>query len=211
VNNVADVDPADPGDAVDRRREPCIAELDPRAFDLRLIRLHGRGGLRHLVLLRLDRLLRDEAFRKQRQVPLQDLLRVGELRLIASFVGDRLVDLRLIRARIDLRHQIAGVHQLALREDDLGDRSCNLTMDRDGVVGLHCAYAAQIDRHVAGLDLTCSATTGAAGVDAAAGVVGLSAVAEQLRAALSTSAAQPNATIAAVPSRTSHLRLIAPI
>jgi hypothetical protein len=81
--------------------------------------------------------LRDEAFRKQRQVPLQDLLRVGELRLIASFVGDRLVDLRLIRARIDLRQQIVGVHQLALREVDLGDRSCNLTMDRDGVVGLH--------------------------------------------------------------------------
>ena len=47
----------------------------------------------------------------------------------------------VIRARIDLRQQIAGVHQLALREGDLGDRSCNLTMDRDGVVGLHCAYA----------------------------------------------------------------------
>ena len=71
---------------------------------------------------------------------------------IALAVGDRLIELGLIGAGVDLCQQIALVHHLAFCEGDPDQRSLDLAAHDDRVPGIDRADAVQIDRHVAGLD-----------------------------------------------------------
>ena len=61
MDDVADVDLADAGHAVDRRSQSRVAELHLRGFDQRLVGLDRRLQLRDLRLLGLDQLRRRPA------------------------------------------------------------------------------------------------------------------------------------------------------
>jgi hypothetical protein len=65
-----------------------------------------------------------------------------------SKVRVRLIELRLIRTRIDHGEQIAGLYGLPFGEVDFCDLPLDLAADDHGVVGDHRADALQIDRHV---------------------------------------------------------------
>jgi hypothetical protein len=75
-------------------------------------------------------------------------LRIRELRLIAITRGGHLVELGLVRSRIDLREQVSGMYGLPLGEVDADDLSLDLAAYHDGVIGDHGTDAAQIDGHV---------------------------------------------------------------
>src|SRR6516225_1112465 len=152
MNDIADVDLSYAGHSVDRRGELRIAELRLRPFDRRLVGLDGRLQLLDLRLLGLDQLRSGPALITQRAIPFEIGLRVRQLSLIAGAVRVRLIELRLIRTRIDHGEQIAGLHGLPFGEVDFGDLPLDLAADDHGVVGDHRADALQIDRHVAAVD-----------------------------------------------------------
>ena len=96
------------GAAGDRRADGRELQVEPRGLDVRAVRRERGavglgGGLRLLVLLGGDVLLRDE-----RLVALEVGLGVGELRLVAGEDPERLVEHRLIGARVDLEEELAG-------------------------------------------------------------------------------------------------------
>ena len=148
MDDVADIDLAHAGDAIDRRGQAGVAELDIGRFDQRLVGFDGALQLRHLRRLRLDQLRRGPTLLAELGVAVEIGLGVCELGLIAIARGRQLVDLRLVGPRIDLCEQVAGMHGLPFGEGDLGDLSLDLAAHEDGVVGDDRADAAQIDRHV---------------------------------------------------------------
>ena len=75
-------------------------------------------------------------------------LRVRKLGLIAAAVRGRLIELRLIRTRIDQGEQIAGFDTLPFGEVDFRDLTLDLASDDHGVVGDHRADALQINGYV---------------------------------------------------------------
>ena len=58
---------------------------------------------------------------------------------------DRLIERRLIRARIDLDENVAFLDHLALFEVDLGDLAIDAAAHDNGLVRLHDAEPVQID------------------------------------------------------------------
>ena len=92
-----------------------------------------------------------EFSRGQLLVALQIELGIGEQRFVVRLGGDDLVELRLIGTRVDLGEQIAGLHVLALDEDDFVQGPVDANVDGHGVVGLNRAEPGEINRHVAGL------------------------------------------------------------
>ncbi len=77
---------------------------------------------------------------------------VRELGLIAGAVRVRLIELRLIRTRIDHGEQVAGLYGLPFGEIDFRDLPLDLAAHDHGVVGDDRADALQINRHVAAGD-----------------------------------------------------------
>ena len=126
VDDVADVDLTDAGDAIDRRGQARVAELNVRGVDQRLIGFDGALQLRHLRLLGVQQLRRGPALLLQRRVAVEIGQRIRELGLIAIAVCRQLFDLRLIGTRIDLREQIAGMDGLPLGEVDADDLALDL-------------------------------------------------------------------------------------
>ena len=97
-------------------------------------------------------------------------LGVLQLRLIAVAIGDRLIELRLIRARIDLAEEIALLHRLTLWKSDLDELAGDLAAHDHVVEGNDRADAAQIDRNVMSRTdaaTTFASTSGGAGWSAA--------------------------------------------
>ena len=94
-----------------------VAEIDLRILDDRLIGLHRGLHLGDLRLLGIDKLAGRKAFRLQRHIAIEVGLGVEQLGLVAVAVCDRLVELRLVGARIDFGEHIALVHRLPLPED----------------------------------------------------------------------------------------------
>ncbi len=123
LNDVSFVDLPDTGHAVDRRGKAGVGQINLRGFNQSLIRFDNGLELVHLRLLRVHQLARGEALRQKRRVTVQVCLGIDELRLVAIAGGGHLVDLCLIRSRIDLRQQIALFDLLALGEGDLRDFS----------------------------------------------------------------------------------------
>jgi hypothetical protein len=105
-----------------------------------------------LRFLGLDQLWGRPALISQCRVAREIGLRVCELGLIAALVGDVLVELGLVGARIDLRQEVADVNGLSFGEIDLRDLSLDLTADDDGVVSDDRADALQVDRHIVARD-----------------------------------------------------------
>src|SRR2546428_3307233 len=152
MNDVADVDLPYAGDSIDRRGELRVTELGLRPFDRRLVGLDGRLQLTDLRLLGLKQLRSGPALIAQRRIALEIGFGVRELGLIAGAVRVRLIELRLIRTRIDHGELVAGLYGLPFGEVDFCDLLLDLAADDHGVVGDHCADALQIDRHVAAVD-----------------------------------------------------------
>src|SRR6185295_14226808 len=125
-DDIAHVDLADASDAIDRRSQARIAELQLGRVDDRLVCLNGVLQLRHLRLLGVEQLLRRNSLLIQGQITIEIGERIGELRLIAIANSGQLIDLRLVGARIDLREKIAGPHGLPFGEVDADDLPLDL-------------------------------------------------------------------------------------
>src|SRR5262249_14678209 len=143
-----DVDLSDADNAVDRRRQPGIAELHLCRFDQSLVGLDGGLELTDLRLLRFDQLRRSPTLVPKLIVTLEIGAGVGELGLIAFEIARELIDLRLIWSRIYLREQITRMHGLALGEVDTDDLALNLGSHHIGVVSDDGADTVQIDRDI---------------------------------------------------------------
>ena len=154
MDDVADVDLPHAGDAVDRRGQAGIAELDIGRFDQGLVGFDGALQLRDLRRLGLDQLRGGPAFLSQLGVATEIGLGVCKLGLIAIARGGHLIDLRLVGPRIDLCEQVTRMHGLPFGEGDLGDLPLDLAAHEDRVVGDDRTDAAQIDRHVLAADHT---------------------------------------------------------
>jgi hypothetical protein len=87
--------------------------------DLRLVDLQLRGQLIDHGALRIDGLLARQILRLEHGVAFEIQLSVLQLRGILRLGRDCLFERGLIRARVDLRQQIALVHGLSLRKADL--------------------------------------------------------------------------------------------
>ena len=148
MDDVADIDLTDADDAVDRRSQPRVAELNVGGIDERLIGFDGVLQLRHLRLLGVQQLRRGIARLRQRGVAVEIGQRIRQLRLIAVSVRRQLFDLGLIGTRIDLRQQIAGMDGLAFGEIDADELALNLAAHDNRIVSDDGADAGQIDRHV---------------------------------------------------------------
>ena len=148
VNDVADVDLPDAGDARDRRCQPCITELDVGLIDERAVGLDRALQLRDLRRLRFHQLRRGIALVAELVIAGEIGLCIGELCAVALEIGGQLVDLGLVRARIDLREEVSRLDGLSLDKRDLGELALNLASNDVGVVGDDGTDAAQVDRHV---------------------------------------------------------------
>ena len=148
MDNVADVDLANAGDAIDRRRQLGVAQIRPRLLDDAFIGLHHGLKLGQLGLRGVDELAACPTVLVERKVSVEIGLGIVDLGLIAIAIGDRLVELRLIRTRIDLGEEIALLDRLPLREGDLDELAGDLAAHDYVVIGDDRADAAQVDRYV---------------------------------------------------------------
>ncbi len=155
MDDVADIEQADAGDAVERRDQRGIAQLRLGIVDGRLVSLDRVLQLRHRRLLAGQLLLRGKSLAGQRFIPIEIGLRIGEMGLVAAQRRLCLIELRLIGARIDLGEQIAGLDRLAFLEVDAYQQPRDLAADRRRVQRRHRAEAGQDDRHVVTLDGGC--------------------------------------------------------
>src|SRR4029077_19051674 len=111
-----------------------ILELYPGCLNERLVGLDGILQLPHLRLLGLGQLWRSPSLGQQLAVTIEIGLCVRELSLIAIAGGDRLVELSLVRSRINLGKQVADTHRLSLGKGDLRDLSLDLAAYDDRVI-----------------------------------------------------------------------------
>ena len=154
AHEVADVDEAHAGAAVDRRDDGGVADHGARVVDRRVVGLHLRLQLRHQRALGVDRLGRDDVGREL-LVALEVAPGVGELRVVERLLGDRLVELGLVGHGIDARQHVALLDVLALLELHRQDLTVDLRAHRHGIARLRGADALQPDRDVLDLRLGC--------------------------------------------------------
>ena len=146
IDDVADVDLTQAGDAGDRRLDLGIVELGLGVEDRRIVGRDLRGQLRNGGALGVG-LLPGREF-AELGVALQIQIGVGEIGLILGLLGLGLVQRRLIRPGIDLDQQIALVDRLAFLEGDLVDLAIDAGPHQDGIEALNGTEAGQIDRKV---------------------------------------------------------------
>ena len=104
-----------------------------------------------MAFCEIRKLLRDRSLLRELGVAIEVNLGVLQVRLVAVTIGDRLIELCLIRSRVDLREHIAVLHKLTLVEADLDKLPGDLAADEHVVVGDHRADAAQVDRNIMAL------------------------------------------------------------
>ena len=107
MNDVADIEQADSGDPIERRHQLGVAQLGLGVLNRRLIGFDRGFELRDLGFLRGYLLLWGKALLLQRNIPTEVELRIFEMGLVADEIRLRLVELRLISARIELGQQVA--------------------------------------------------------------------------------------------------------
>ena len=123
---VAEIDAAQTDAPGYRRHQPRETELDRRAFHRRFIGIDrafvllggGFGGIQ--ILLR--RRMRGE----QRPLPFEFRLCIDQRRPVLGELPLRLVERRLVAARIDDRKAVAGTHHLPLAKIDPDDLAADL-------------------------------------------------------------------------------------
>ncbi len=135
ADQVAGVDEAHAGDAVDRRDDPGVVEVEARALDGRAI--HGDGSLQLA-----DRRRRVVEGRSGVELPVpEDLVpglvqaRVLELRRVAGQRPLRLVELDLERPGVDLGEELALLDGVPFLEVHVIEPAVDLRLDRDGLEG----------------------------------------------------------------------------
>ena len=79
-------------------------------------------------------------------------LGIRQVCLVAVAIGDRLIELGLIRSRVDHREHIAFLHLLTLAEADFDELAGDLAAYEHVVIRDHRADAAQVDRNIAAFD-----------------------------------------------------------
>ncbi len=148
MHQIALVHQPDTGAPIDRGGDRCVAQLRSRSVDQRLILRHLRFELGHHRLLRVGLLGGGVGRRGQLGVARQVDAGVGQIGLVLRLLRHRLIDGRLIGARVDARQHVTGVHVLAFAEPHLGQHAVDLRLDGHGGAGLHGAKPVQIDRHI---------------------------------------------------------------
>ena len=119
IDDVADVDLAQAGDARDRRLDLGVVELGLGVEDGGIVGRDLRGQLRNGGALGVG-LLPGREF-AELGVALQIQIGVGQIGLILRLLGLGLIERRLVRPGIDLDQQVALVDELAFLEGDLVD------------------------------------------------------------------------------------------
>ncbi len=114
VDHVALVKLAQPQPPRNRCDDAGKAELQFGAVDRRLVTFARTQELLHQRRLRIHLLTCDRILLEQQLVALQIALRVQQLRLVLLLLPQRLVQLHLEIARVDLREQVAFPHFLAV-------------------------------------------------------------------------------------------------
>src|ERR1700693_3731023 len=109
---------AETGDAVKRRDQPSVAQLRLSVFHCSLVAFDLRIELLDGGLLIVKLLLRSRVGLCKIGVTLEVELRVLEMSLIVLKRGLRLIEQRLVSARVDLGEQIALLDRLTLAEVD---------------------------------------------------------------------------------------------
>ena len=149
LHQVADIDQARAGAAVERRADVGVDEIEPGGMHDRLVggdlALEGIDA-RLLLVANLDGLV---ALGRGLEIALeveQGALQPG---LVLGAIGRCLVEHCLEGPRIDLEEPIAFLDVLSFLEGDLDDRAVDTGLDHGGVERLDGADAAHIDRHVA--------------------------------------------------------------
>ncbi len=130
VDDVAWIDEANAGHAVDGRLDARVVELQLGVLDRGAIVLHRAGELLDQRALVVDLLLGQEVLPAHRDVAIEIALGAVELRLIARQRRLTLVQQDLERPRIDLGDDLVVLDRLPLAEDDLVEPSVDLTCGR---------------------------------------------------------------------------------
>ena len=146
VDDVADIDLTQAGDARDRRLDGGIIELGLGVGDRGIVGGDLRGQLLHGRALGIGLLLGREF--AELGVALQVQVGIGQVGLILRLLGLGLVERGLVRPRIDLDQQIALFHQLAFGEGDLVDLAVDPGPHLHGVEALNSAKPGEVDREV---------------------------------------------------------------
>src|ERR1700687_5634891 len=141
MDDVARIDLADTGYAVNGCPDRGVAELSPGVVDARLVALDLGFKLGNERALRIKLLLARQILGSQQLVALEITLGARELGDILGLRRGRLIESRLVRARIDPSEQITVPHGLTLREGDFLQLTVHTRSDRDRVVCLHGAEA----------------------------------------------------------------------
>jgi len=155
VNDVADIEQTNSGDPVERRQQFRIAQLSLGVFDRRLIGFDYRLFLSVLRLLGGDLLLRRKALFLQRDIPAEVDPSIFEMGFVAGEIGVRLIELRLISARIELSQELAFFDILAVLEVDADDLLGDQASHRRRVQRRHIADPGQHDREILLFDRRC--------------------------------------------------------
>jgi len=149
VHHVARVDEAQAGAAGDGSEDAAVGELQADRVDVALIRLDGRGELRHGGGLGVELLLRDEAALDQGAIALEVEPGVAERGLVLGELALGLGELGLERPRIDLGEHVTRLDDLALLEGSAHQLTVDPAPDRDRVERGDRAEAGEVDREVA--------------------------------------------------------------
>src|SRR6202011_5992064 len=126
----------DSDDAAYGRGDRGKVELGPSSFDRGLIGQDRGLQSSKLRFLRVERLARRKALLSEARDALEINVRIVELRLVLGQDGLRLMQRRQEWPRVDVRQLVAGVDQLAFREDDVADLAADARLDGDAVEGL---------------------------------------------------------------------------
>ena len=148
MHEVALVDLADADPAGDRRADGAVLQLRGGVVDLRLVVEDLRLRRVHRGALLVELLAAGEVLEHEVGVAVQVEDGTLQRRLVLGAVGDLLGQHRLQRAWVDDRQRVAGLHVLALGEQDLRYLAVDAALHADRVVGLHRADARQQDGHV---------------------------------------------------------------
>ena len=147
MHDVAHIDQARAHATADGRGDLGEAELHLGIGDLCLVGLQRGFELGHERALGFELLVRGRVLRHQRGVALQVGARIAHLGTVARLLRLGLRQLRLQRARVELRQQLSGLHVLAFAEADLVELAVDARLDRHALGRGHAAHAAQVQRH----------------------------------------------------------------
>ena len=148
-HHVAGIDLTDTGQPLDRRAHRGVVQLHLGIAHIGLVGLHRGLELAHRVLLVLQVLTGNELLAAEIPVALERAACRGQLGLVLLFLGQRLVVLGLIGARVDLRQHLPLLHLLPFGERQLQQLTAHLRHHGHLVVRLHGAVGGQIHGHVA--------------------------------------------------------------